>query len=68
MRRAGRVVIAAALLAAADTRHLPEVHLTVLEDNTRARRLYESVDFRVVGKTTFRSENDSLCMVRSGKW
>jgi ribosomal protein S18 acetylase RimI-like enzyme len=57
-----------ALLADADARGLPEVHLTVLKDNVRACHLYESVDFLVVGETTFRGENDSLCMVRRRVW
>jgi ribosomal protein S18 acetylase RimI-like enzyme len=53
-----------ALLAAADARALPEVHLTVLKDNVRALPLYESLGFERVGETTFRTENDSLCMMR----
>ena len=57
-----------ALLAEADARSLPEVHLTVLKDNVRACNLYESVDFLVVGETKFREENDSLCMVRRRVW
>ena len=57
-----------ALLAEADARNLPEVHLTVLKDNVRAIPLYESVGFERVGETTFRAENDSLCMMRSRKW
>jgi ribosomal protein S18 acetylase RimI-like enzyme len=57
-----------ALLAEADDRGLPEVNLTVLQDNIRGRNLYESLDFVVVGETTFRTENDSLCMVRKREW
>jgi ribosomal protein S18 acetylase RimI-like enzyme len=59
----GRALLQA-LLTEADARRLPEVHLTVLQDNVRARRLYQSVGFLVVGEATFRGENDSLRMVR----
>ena len=53
-----------ALLAEADARELPVVHLTVLKDNLRARPLYESVGIVVEGETKFREEDDSLCMAR----
>ena len=58
----------AALLAEADARRLPAVRLTVLKDNVRAVPLYGSVGFVVEGETKFRTENDSLCMIRQGEW
>ena len=63
----GRLLMEA-LLTEADARSLPEVHLTVLKDNRRARTLYESLGFETIGETTFRGENDSLCMVRRREW
>ena len=63
----GRALLEA-LLAEADARSLPEVHVTVLKDNARARNLYESVDFLIVGEKAFRCENDSLCLVRRRVW
>ncbi len=57
-----------ALLTEADARNLPEVHLTVLKDNLRARNLYESVGFVVEEEVTFRATNDSLKMIRRRQW
>ena len=57
-----------ALLAEADARRLPAVHLTVLKANVRALPLYESVGFVVEDETKFRAENDSLCMARRREW
>lgn len=63
----GRLLMKA-LLAEADARHLPEVHLTVLKDNLRAQNLYQSFGFVVEGEATFRAQNDSLKMVRRRQW
>lgn len=52
------------VLEEADARGAARVELTVLQANTRAWTLYESLGFRRTGTSSFRTENDSFRMER----
>jgi ribosomal protein S18 acetylase RimI-like enzyme len=52
------------VLREADKRNLPIITLTVLKDNSNARKLYEKMGFEIKGEETFRQEKDSHYMER----
>jgi len=58
----GRVFLTHLIALARHSLNKQAIGLTVMKENARAFTLYSKLGFRVVGETSFRSENDSYEM------